>query len=414
MHVAARNGHTHFAMEMMNLKPSFARKLNKSGFSPVHLALQNDYSRTVRAFMAMEKDLISVKGREMITPLHHVAKTGDTELLSEFLFICPSSIEDLTSKCETVVHLAVKHSKLEAFKVLLGWLKQVNKEEILNWKDVDGNTVFHIATSTNQIKVMKLLRKIVNVNVKNLDGQTAKDIFQSNCASLGPEIGKILGAAKAKAGRKLNSSATTLANYLSQNLSFMEKRNKLLGLNNLLGINKQGSRNTSDLRSSVLVVAILIVTATYQATISPPGGYWQDSTTVFNNNTVPEKNHKAGEMIMDPYNAVLFYGFNGIAFFFSTRVIMILIIGLPMWKTIYSSIVVLGVASFASLYPTFPFTDAYRLDMNLPGFVIILRYPIVTGFVVFVPYVAFVRNERRRQQVDFPVKYFSKSPGPTW
>ncbi|XP_010532329.1 PREDICTED: uncharacterized protein LOC104808351 [Tarenaya hassleriana] len=187
-----------------------------------------------------------------------------------------------------------------------------------------------------------------------------------------------------------------------------------LGLNNLLGNNKQGSRNTSDLRSSVLVVVILIVTTTYQATISPPGGYWQDSTTVFNNNTVPEEHHKAGEMIIDPFNAVLFYGFNGIAFFLSIRVIMILIIGLPMWKTIYGSIVVLGVASFASLYTTFPFTDAYRLDMNLPGFIIILRYPIVTGFIVFVPYVAFVRNERRRRQVDFPVKYFSKSLGPTW
>ncbi|XP_017984857.1 PREDICTED: receptor-interacting serine/threonine-protein kinase 4-like [Theobroma cacao] len=41
LHIAAAAGHTEFAMELMNLKPSFARKLNQCGFSPLHLALQN-------------------------------------------------------------------------------------------------------------------------------------------------------------------------------------------------------------------------------------------------------------------------------------------------------------------------------------------------------------------------------------
>ena len=31
LHIAAATGHRDFAMEMMNLKPSFARKLNQSG-----------------------------------------------------------------------------------------------------------------------------------------------------------------------------------------------------------------------------------------------------------------------------------------------------------------------------------------------------------------------------------------------
>ena len=40
-----------------------------------------------------------------------------------------------------------------AFKVLLGWLRRVNREEILDWKDEDGNTIFHIAASMNQTEV---------------------------------------------------------------------------------------------------------------------------------------------------------------------------------------------------------------------------------------------------------------------
>ncbi|KAG2260074.1 hypothetical protein Bca52824_079368 [Brassica carinata] len=46
LHVAAENGKTHFAMELLTLKPSLALKLNVSGFSPVHLALQNFLNKT--------------------------------------------------------------------------------------------------------------------------------------------------------------------------------------------------------------------------------------------------------------------------------------------------------------------------------------------------------------------------------
>ncbi|CAH2071050.1 unnamed protein product, partial [Thlaspi arvense] len=76
---------THFAMELMTLKPSLASKLNVSGFSPIHLALLNNHIRMVRG-------LVSIKGRGRITPLHHVAGIGDAELLNEFLLACPIEI----------------------------------------------------------------------------------------------------------------------------------------------------------------------------------------------------------------------------------------------------------------------------------------------------------------------------------
>ncbi|KAF2315123.1 hypothetical protein GH714_038198 [Hevea brasiliensis] len=42
LHFAASAGCTEFAMEIMKLMPSFAWKLNQDGFSPIHLALQNE------------------------------------------------------------------------------------------------------------------------------------------------------------------------------------------------------------------------------------------------------------------------------------------------------------------------------------------------------------------------------------
>ena len=153
LHTAAEKGQTHFAMELMTLKPSLALKLNASGFSPMHLALQNNHIPMVRGFIAMDISLVSIKGRGRITPLHHVARLGDAELLGELLCSCPSSIDDLTIKCETAVRIAVKNHRFEASKVLLGWVKRANREEVLDWKDEDGKTVLHIAALTNQPEV---------------------------------------------------------------------------------------------------------------------------------------------------------------------------------------------------------------------------------------------------------------------
>ncbi|KAL4385488.1 hypothetical protein GQ457_15G023880 [Hibiscus cannabinus] len=44
LHVSAASGNIGFEMEMMSLKPSFARKLNRDGFSPIHLALLKDHA----------------------------------------------------------------------------------------------------------------------------------------------------------------------------------------------------------------------------------------------------------------------------------------------------------------------------------------------------------------------------------
>jgi ankyrin repeat protein len=60
LHIAAEKGQTHFAMELMTLKPSLALKLNVSGFSPLHLALQNNHIQTVRGLVAINSSLVSI------------------------------------------------------------------------------------------------------------------------------------------------------------------------------------------------------------------------------------------------------------------------------------------------------------------------------------------------------------------
>jgi ankyrin repeat protein len=163
LHIAASEGHIQFAVEIMQLKPSFARKLNRDGFSPMHLALRNRQIRLVLLLLDVDEDLVRVRGKGGVTPLHYVAQTGDLDLLAKFLKVCPKSIEDVTTRRENVLHIALKYNRLDAFRLVLGWLRRawfrnatLWEEKLLNWQDEEGNTVLHIAVSQNEPQASSL------------------------------------------------------------------------------------------------------------------------------------------------------------------------------------------------------------------------------------------------------------------
>ncbi|XVE81068.1 hypothetical protein DITRI_Ditri15bG0033500 [Diplodiscus trichospermus] len=64
LHIAAEEGCIEFAMEIMSLKPSFARKLNQEGLSPIHLAIEKGHKELVLNLVENAKDLVRVKGKK--------------------------------------------------------------------------------------------------------------------------------------------------------------------------------------------------------------------------------------------------------------------------------------------------------------------------------------------------------------
>ncbi|XP_057463230.1 ankyrin repeat-containing protein BDA1-like [Actinidia eriantha] len=270
MHIAASAGHTNFAIEIFSLKSSFGRKLNPDGLSPLHLALQNGHSETVRRVIKFDKELVRVKGKERLTLLHFAAKTDNIDILAELLFACPESILDLTVRDETTLHIAVKNMKLSALEVLLGFLGRTSNKCLLKSKDEIGNTVLHTAVATSQPQMVKLLVKNypTNKNEKNLNGNTALDIaigLQSGDAKT--TIENILRGAKASQ----SSSLAHNRDHDFSNADFLKAQEKFSEY--FFQFIFQMQRNMStELRSIVLVVAVLIATATFHAVLSPPGG----------------------------------------------------------------------------------------------------------------------------------------------
>ncbi|CAL5441693.1 unnamed protein product [Camellia sinensis] len=320
LHIAVSAGHAHFALEMMKLKPSFGGKLNPQGLSPLDLALRkkeglsssdptlpnrealspedlalrNRLTLTIRRLINFDKELIRIKGRESFTPLHYVAKKGDIDLLAEFLCACPESILDRTIRDETAVHIAVKNSKLQAFKVLLGFLHRIRKHHhVLGWKDDEGNTVLHIAVSTSQTKIVKsLLQKKslrnnikidLDKNAKNLEGQTALDIATTvvNPGEAEREIKKALVRAGASKSTSLPKDCSFAEFLMSPQWIIEDFTQKWF---------YQLRELTMETRNAILIVAVLIATATFQAILSPPGGVL-GGTGDNNNQLTTNENH---------------------------------------------------------------------------------------------------------------------------
>ncbi|KAK7823973.1 ankyrin repeat-containing protein bda1 [Quercus suber] len=272
LHVAAFAGgpqHIQFAMEMMRLKPSFARKPDLNGYSPIHLALQGGHTQMVCRLLQVDGDLVRVKGKEGRTPLHDVAAAVATEqqldLLFKFLSDCPNSIEDVTIQNQTALHIALENNNLGAFKLLVGWLRE-NKSEnaILNWQDENGNTILHVAAVRHLLAWGGTSFK---VNEKNLKGKTALDILQGQPQEVdNSEMRDILDCAGALTASSLLTVTPPHAHYLSQPVPGVATPETVVK-----------EPLSDEKRNALLVVAALLITVTYQAILSPPGGLWQDN-----------------------------------------------------------------------------------------------------------------------------------------
>ncbi|XP_031261328.1 ankyrin repeat-containing protein BDA1-like isoform X1 [Pistacia vera] len=179
----------------------------------------------------LRPQIASIKSDEDgYTAMHHVCCGGNVKMIKLLGTLNPQSLETLTSNQETVLHLAAKNSKCDAFEVLLDEIKNFNLEDVLNSKDENGDTVLHIATVNKSVKTVKLLvRECSNGNAsllscRNNKGQTALDVCPSDSKDKNhKKIFKILKDAAAAHDQELCSPTDQYASKLTS-----EARNVLL------------------------------------------------------------------------------------------------------------------------------------------------------------------------------------------
>ncbi|RQO98593.2 hypothetical protein POPTR_012G113800v4 [Populus trichocarpa] len=342
LNIAAAMGHVDFVKEIIRLKPVFAIEVNQEGFSPMHIAADNGQVEIAKELMEVDIKLCRLEGRQKMTPFHHAAIRGRAEVISLMLSGCPDCIEDETERRESALHLAVRNNRFEAIKMLVDWIREMNKEYLLNMKDEQGNTVLHLASWKKQRRVIEIFlgsgsasTGSLEVNAINHTGITALDVILLFPSEAGDrEIVEILRSAGAMRARDTVPSTVTNSQTSTDNPSTPERcwsnRDNLVEYFKF----KKDRDSPSEARGTLLVIAVLVATATFQVGVGPPGGVWQDTSipdqkNITSNNTA----HFAGQSIMATTNTVgfmLFVFFNSVGFSMSLYMLYVLTSKFPL------------------------------------------------------------------------------------
>nr|KJB35084.1 hypothetical protein B456_006G099500 [Gossypium raimondii] len=236
-------------------------KLNQQGLSPIHIAVKKGHKEMVLRFLEIDKDLVRVKGKKGKTPLHLISKVGNPDgLVDRFLEVCPQSIKNVTTRNRTALHIAAEKKRLDAFQVLIRTLKKKDYcHEVVNRKDEDGNTALHIAAINNQPQMLKLLLECkADKHETNEAGLTALEAAhqQNNIESISilrdsfsPRVSNFKYKLKKQIGKYVAKASSLIFDDVD-NIS-------------------------SEDRSTLLIILGLLLTASFQVTLSPPGGVLQ-------------------------------------------------------------------------------------------------------------------------------------------
>ncbi|KAG6409301.1 hypothetical protein SASPL_127338 [Salvia splendens] len=359
LHRAAEAGNTEVALEILSLMPSLGSTLNSRGWSPLHLAIEGAHRETAILMARFDKMLVRVKGKKGITPLMLCAarsgveeehnKNEERRLLAQLLLACPESVSDRNNKNQTVVHVALENRGCKTVCMLVDWLKRRNQiTSVLSVKDIHGNTALHTAVQYGCQGGAKKLAGLVKVNRLNSQGKTALDLAQNQ------DIINNLISKGAKYQRDIYKH--TKADYVLDKATFPEAISRAYYYLTV--------QLTLEMRNTVLVVATLIVAATYQGVFSPPGGLYPPPETP-NKTTLVGSHHPffmgrrllvtgedknlAGRMVMEKAKYKYFMPSNTFAFALSVVIVIFVVPGTPVFLILHICLVFMSMSYLLAL-----------------------------------------------------------------
>ncbi|KAK3436040.1 hypothetical protein EUGRSUZ_C00694 [Eucalyptus grandis] len=343
LHIAAMLGHLDFVKEILAQKAEMASVQDSQGSTPLHLAAAKGYLNIVESLVRAYPDACSFCDKYKRNPLHVAAMKGHVNVLENLVGARPDAAHSVIEHGQTILHLCVKHNRLEALKLLIDIL---GNEQFINLGDEDGNTILHLAIADRQAEtIVFLINKGVNPNITNSRGFTAVSLLaQGESAGRASEIRDYvpqISENQNSSGRTVhtNNTVTTFHPPIGEKEERKEEKRK------------RKIEWQDNMHQTLLLVATLLATVAYQASLTPPGGLWQDDRRENETNvagsinssdsispaisptTETDEKHVAGESIMgykyqEKYQ--IFLVCNTISFIASLSTIMVLISGLPL------------------------------------------------------------------------------------
>ncbi|KAK7296902.1 hypothetical protein VNO77_27495 [Canavalia gladiata] len=230
----------------------------------VHYAASTGYLKGVEYLLGRYSSCATLRDKDGFLPIHLASYKGHLEIVQKLLQEeqCPYSQEMHDNNGRNILHLASQNGK---FNVVNYILQSTNPklQEMINEKDFDGNTPLHLATLCCHPKIVHALTwdKRVDFNLPNVKDQTPLDLCNEFSLENPSFRQRLTWVALKSAGAKhFHSLGPCYINVSPQDIkSYWNER-------------APDMSQYKDRINTLLLVSTLIITVTFAAGFTVPGG----------------------------------------------------------------------------------------------------------------------------------------------
>ncbi|XP_027083869.1 uncharacterized protein [Coffea arabica] len=358
LHIAAILGHVDFVKAILQVDLAYLMCLarDQDDRNPLHLAAMYDRLEVLQELLDAgcqansAHSMCLARDRDGRNPLHLAAMYGRVAVLQVLIRAGFQAALEKTDGGGTILHLCIKYNQLEALTTLVDILKY---PEFVSAKNEDGMTILQLAIHYKQHE------------------KSGVDNVKSEMARLGHTT-----------GAQISNFSTGLQNLITES------------------------------RSWIQVACSIIATMAFQASMSPPGGCWQDDLIVDSQGTPVPNPHRAGEAILayaHPRRYQLFVFTSQMSFWAALLTIIITICDftgslarLLLSLLLYIAIVTLTTTQYISIISVYPkgLTQKRRQRTALAGVVLLYSSVCLLGGILVIAVVWRKLKRKNRVQLN--------------
>ncbi|KAE8651283.1 hypothetical protein Csa_001787 [Cucumis sativus] len=314
-------------------------KVNALQQTPLHLASKNGDMEMVRVLLDKNRSACLVRDFNGLIPLHHAVIGGHVQMVKELIRARPRSMWIKLKNGQTVLHLCVEDNHLEVIKLLIE-IALYHDEDFLDITDDAGNTILDMSLKLKRFEMLEYLltiQKMKRGKMSMKDAMAAPNVIKRSKNWNIQQSKRREGSSKKK-----------------------RKGQWQIWKKNL----KYKGDWLQEVQGTLMLVATVIATVTFQGAINPPGGTWQQDQELTScrwkqEGPVHMEIQDVGTAIMACKSLQIYTSYfisNSISFFASVSVILLIVSGFPLKNKIFRWLLTVAM-TIAVVFLTFAYIN---------------------------------------------------------